>query len=116
MGESIETSLATRQRTKSTSKSIILSVSTTPTIDERLVIHPHSLFEIMIPFNNDAPLPSTISATLLNNPLYNLKLVRSVVPIPDRQFMMRKNMVNSLNELIDLNLKVNIIIVCFFEA
>ena len=96
--------------------SAILLVSTTPTTDERLVIHPYLLFGIMIPFNKDAPLPSTTSATLLNNPLYNLKLTHSVVSVPDRQFVMRMNMANSQTELIDLNLKVNIIIVRFYEA
>ena len=84
MRESVEAPLATRQLIESTEGSDILSVSIAPTTDERLVIYPHPLFEIMIPFNKDDALPSNTSATFLNNPIYNIKLVRSVVPIPDR--------------------------------
>ena len=112
----MEAHLAIRQRTESTKGSTIFPVSTAPATDERLVIYPHPLFGTMISFNKDAPLPSTTSATLLNNPLYNLKLARSVVLVLDRQFVMRRNMVNSLNKLIDLTLKVVIIIVCFSKA
>ena len=87
-------------------------MSIVPTTDERLVIHPYSLFGTMIPFNKDAPVPSKNSASLLSNPMYNLKLTRSVVPVPDRQFSMRRSMATNLTELIDLNMKVNIIVVC----
>ena len=57
-------------------------------------------------------MPSKTSDTLLSNPMYNLKLVRSVVPVPNRQFVMRRSMTTNLIELIDMNLKVNIIVVC----
>ena len=70
----------------------------------------------MIPFNKDVSLLSGLNAMMLNNYQYNLKLVRSIVLVPDRQFMMRRGMVNGLNELIDLNLKVNVMIVYSTEG
>ena len=74
--------------------------------DTRLVIHPHPLFGPHIPYKKEAPYPSTGTATLLNNPLYNLKLARSVVSVPDRQYVLKRNMSGNLSELIDLNMKV----------
>ena len=59
-------------------------VSVTEVTDSRLVIHPHPLFEEMVPFKKDAPFSSQGTATLLNSPLYALKLARSMVPVPDR--------------------------------
>ena len=49
---------------------------------ERLVVYPHPLFGPIIPFNKNAPFSRKISASLLGNPMYNLKLARSIVPIP----------------------------------
>ena len=87
-----------------------------PKTDERMVIHPQPLFGTMIPFNKDACIPSSSTATLLSNPMYNLKLARSTILVPNRQFVMRRNMVNCLIELIDLNFKVNIIFCVFSEV
>ena len=70
----------------------------------------------MIPFNKDVSFLSGSSATMLNNYQYNLKLARSIVLVPDRQFVMRRGMVNSLNELIDLNLRVSVMIVYSIEG
>ena len=116
VGESGEAPLATWARTKSARGSEIFPVSTAPITDEKLVIHKHLLYRTMVPFNKDASLLSNSSAMLLNSPLYNMKLACSFVPVFDWQFVMKTGMVNSLNKLIDLNLKVNIIIVCFSEA
>ena len=70
----------------------------------------------MIPFNKDVSLLSGSSATMLNNYQYNLKLARSIVLVLDQQFVMRRGMVNGLNELIDLNLRVNVMIVYSTEG
>ena len=88
---------------------------------ERLVVHPRPLFEPMVPFNKNAPFPSKNSASLLGNPMYNLKLARSVVLVSDRQYVMKNNMASNLSELINLNLKVRIVVVywlslCCFKA
>ena len=80
--------------------------------DARLVIHTHSLFGPMIAFKKDAPFPSCSSASLLNNPMYNLKLAHSVNPLSNRQFIMKRNMGTNLSDLIDLSMKVNIVMVC----
>ena len=89
----------------------MLLVSTAETSDERLVIHPHPLFRPMIPFNKDAPFSSKTSDSLLSNPMYSLKLARSVVPIPNRQFVMKGNMATNLSEMIDLSLRVSVVVV-----
>ena len=99
----------------------MLAVSTAEVSTERLVIHSHPLFEPMVPFNKNAPFPSKNSASLLGNPMYNLKLARSVVPVPDRQYVMKKNMASNLSKLIDLNLKVRVAVfywlsLCCFKA
>ena len=70
----------------------------------------------MIPFNPNAPLLDQLSATMLNNFDYNLKLTRSIVPILDRQFMIKRGMVNNLNKLLDMNLKVCLLIVLIFSC
>ena len=93
----------------------MLAVSTVEVSTERLVIHSHPLFEPIVPFNKNAPFPSKNSASLLGNPMYNLKLARSVVPVPDRQYVMKNNMVFNLSELIDLNLKVRVVVVCLLS-
>ena len=80
--------------------------------DSRLVIHPHLLFGPYVPYKKDASYPNTGTTILLNNPLYNLKLVRSVVPVPDRQYVLKRNMSGNLSKLIDLNMKVLIIVTC----
>ena len=84
MGEPAEALPTIRPRIESTKGTTILSVSTVPATDERLVIHPHPLLRTMIPFNKDAHFPSKTNASLLINPIYNLKLAHSVVPVPDR--------------------------------
>ena len=96
MGESFEAPAATRPRTESAEGTTALPVSTVPATDERLVIHPHSLFETMIPFNKYALVPIKTNASLLSNPMYNLKLACSVVPVPDHQFAMRMSMATNL--------------------
>ena len=112
VGELIEAFSATRQRTGSEGAVEMFPVFAVEITNERLMIHPHPLFGPMIPFNKDAHLPSKTSASLLNNPMYNLKLARSVIPIPDRQFMMKRNMATNLSEMINLNLKVSVVVVC----
>ena len=99
----------------------MLPVSTAEVSTERMVVHSHPLFGPMVPFNKNAPFPSKNSVFLLGNPMYNLKLARSVVPVPDRQYVMKNNMASNLSELIDLNLKVRIVVVywlslCCFKA
>ena len=83
---------------------------------ERLVVHPRPLFEPMVPFNKNAFFPSKNSTSLLGNPKYNLKLARLVFPVPDRQYVMKNNMATNLSELIDLNLKVKIVVVCWLSS
>ena len=86
----------------------VLPVSVVPVPDDRLVIHRNPLYRIMIPFDKNASLLSQSSAIMLNNYQYNLKLAWSVVSVLDWQFMIRRGMVNNLNELIDLNMRVNV--------
>ena len=86
----------------------ILLVSSAPILNKKLVIHKNSLYGTMVHFNKDVSLPSGSSAMMLNNYQYNLKLARSVVQIPDQQFVMKRRMVNGLNELLDLNLRVSV--------
>ena len=81
-------------------------ISVTEITDSRLVIHPHPLFGEMVSYKKDTLFPSKSSATLLNNPMYSLKLARLVVPVPDRQFTLRRNMATNLTDLIDLSMKV----------
>ena len=81
-------------------------------LDMRLLIHPHPFFGLNISFKKDAPFPSSSSASFLNNLMYNLKLARSIVPVPDRQFIMKRNMATNLSDFIDLSMKVNIVMVC----
>ena len=70
----------------------------------------------MIHFNKDVSLLNGSSDTMLNNYQYNLKLARSIVLVPDQQFVRRRGMVNGLNELIDLNLRVSVMIVYSIEG
>ena len=87
----METPLAIRQRTGSGGAVAMVFVSVAEVTDSRLVIHPHPLFGDMIPYKKDAPFPSGSSATILNNPMYCLKLARSIVPVPDCQFILKRN-------------------------
>ena len=87
----------------------MVSVFVTEVTDSRLVIHPHSLFGEMVPYKKDAPFSTQGSASLLNNPLYALKLAHSVVPVPDRQFVLNRNMAAIFSDLIDLSMKVSIV-------
>ena len=84
----------------------MVPIFVTEVTGERLVVHPHPLFGEMVPYKKDAMFPSKSSATLLNNPMYSLKLARSVVPVPDHQFALRRNMATNLTDLIDLSMKV----------
>ena len=110
MGEPADIPPATRQRTDSGSAVAMVPVTMEEVPDTRLVIHPHPLFGSHVPYKKEAPYPSTGTATLLNNPLYNLKLARSVVPVPDRQYVLKRTMSGNLSELIDLNMKVLVIV------
>ena len=84
MGEQAETPPTTRQRTGPGGTVAMVPVSVTEITDSRFVIHPHSLFEKMVPYKKNVLFPSKSSATLLNNPMYSLKLACSIVPVPDR--------------------------------
>ena len=112
MGEPVETSLATWQHTDSEGAVAMVPVPMSEVSDARLVIHPRPLFGPTIPFKRDAPFSSGSSASLLNNPMYNIKLARSVVLVLDRQFIIKRSMGTNLSDLIDLSLKVNIVMVC----
>ena len=111
MGEPVEAPSATRQRTGSEGAVAMLLISTSEITNERLVIHPHPLFGTMIPFNKDAHFLSKTNASLLSNPMYNLKLAQSIVPVPDCQFVMKRNMAINLSKMIDLNLRVSVVVV-----
>ena len=50
---------------------------------------------------------SKTKASFLNNPMYSLKLARSVVPVPNRQFVMKKNMATNLSKIINMSLRVS---------
>ena len=76
------------------------------------MIHPHLLFRPIILFNKDAPFSSKTSASLLSNPMYSLKLARSVVFVLDRQFVMKRNMATNLSKMIDMILRVSVVVVC----
>ena len=109
MGEQAEVPPATRQHTGPGGTVAMVPVSVTEVIYSRLVIFPHPLFGEMMPYKKDAPFPSQGSASLLNNPLYALKLARSVVPVPDRQFVLKRNMAAVFSDLIDLSIKVSLV-------
>ena len=112
MGEPADIPPATRQHSDSGSAVAMVLVTMEEVPNTRLVVHPHPLFGPHIPYKKDVPYPSTGTATLLNNSLYSLKLARSVVPVPDRQYVLKRNMSGNLSELIDLNMKVLIIVTC----
>ena len=112
MGEPADIPIATRQSTDSGSAVAMVPVTMEEVPDTRLVIHPYPLFGPHIPYKKDAPYPSTGTTTLLNNPLYNLKLARSVVPVLDRQYILKRNMSGNLSILIYLSMKVIIIVTC----
>ena len=99
---------ATRLRTESIEEIEALPISVALVLDDKLVIHRNHLFGIMVFFDKNASLLSQSSATMLNNYQYNLKLARSIILVLDRQFMIRRDMVNYLNELIDLNMRVSL--------
>ena len=113
VGEPTDIPPATRQRTDSSGAVAMVPVTMAEVPDTRLVIHPHPLFRPHVPYKKDAPYPSTGTAILLNNPMYGLKLARSVVSVLDRQYVLKRNMSGNLSELIDLNMKVLIIVTCF---
>ena len=114
--ESKKAPMPTQSHTELVVETPTILVSTTLTTNLGLVIHKHSLFGTMIPFNLIALLPDQSSATMLNNFYYNLKLARSIVPILDRQFVIRKGMVNNLNKLLDMNLKVCLSTILIFSC
>ena len=109
MEEQTEAPPATRQRTSSSGTVAMVSISVTEVTGEKLVVHPHPLFGEMVPFKKDAPFPSQGNASLLNNPMYALKLARSVVPVPDRQYVLRRKMATVFSDMIDLSMKVIIV-------
>ena len=106
MGEQTEVPPATRQRTSSGGNVAMVPVCVSEVTGEKLVVHSYPLFGEMIPFKKDAPFPSQGTASLLNNPLYALKLARSVVPVPDRQYVLRRNVAIVFSDMIDLSIKV----------
>ena len=103
------------QRTNLGGTAAMILVSVSKVTSEKLVIHQHPLFGEMILFKKDAPLSRQGTASLLNNPLYAFKLARSVVPVPDRQFMLKKNMASVFSDLIDLSMKVIIVLCLLFS-
>ena len=91
----------------------MVPISVFEVTNSRFVINPHLLFGEMVPFKKDAPFPSQGTATLLNSPLYALKLARLVVSVPDRQYVLRRNMAAVFSDMIDLNMKVIIVYLTF---
>ena len=106
VGEQTEAPPATRQRTSPSGSVAMVPVTVSEVTGEKLVVHSHPLFGEMISFKKDAPFPSQGTASLFNNPLYALKLARSVVPVPDRQYVLRRNMATIFLDMIDLSMKV----------
>ena len=115
VGESVEPSPATRQRIDSGGAVAMVPVFIAEVSIERLVVYPHPLFGPMVSFNKNALFPSKNSASLLGNPMYNLKLARSVVFVLDHQYVMKNNMTANLSKLIDLNLKVKVVVICLLS-
>ncbi|XWS43244.1 hypothetical protein CRYUN_Cryun16bG0086200 [Craigia yunnanensis] len=70
----------------------------------------------LIPLNKEASFPSSNSATMLNNPQYNLKLARFVVPVPNHQYILRRGMYTNLNDVANAALKERQIRVANEEA
>ena len=97
MGESVETFPTTQQLTDSGGAVATVPISMSEVSDARLVIHSYPLFGSMIPFKKDTPFLSSSNASLLSNPIYNLKLARSIVLVLDRQFIMKRNMATNLS-------------------
>ena len=87
----------------------MVPVTVSEVTGEKLVVHSHPLFGEMVSFKKDAPFPSQGTASLLNNPLYAMKLAHSVVPVPDRQYILRRNMATVFSDMIDLSMKVIIV-------
>ena len=90
----------------------MVPISVSEVSDARLVIHTHPLFGLMISFKKDAPFSTSSNVSLLNNLMYNLKMAHSVIPVLDRQFIIKRNMATNLSNWIDLSIKVNIVMVC----
>ena len=109
MGEQTEAPPAIRQRTNPNGTIAMVPVSVTEVTGEKLVVHSHPLFGEMVPFKKDAPFSSQRTASLLNNPLYALKLARSVVSVLDWQYVLRRNMATIFSDMIDLSMKVIIV-------
>ena len=111
VGEQTEAPPSTRQRTSPSGSVAMIPVTVSEVTGEKLVVHSYPLFGEMIPFKKDAAYPSQGSATLFNNPLYSLKLARSVVPVPDRQYILRRNVATVFSDMIDLSMKVILVFV-----
>ena len=109
VGEQAEAPPPTRQCTGLGGTVAMVPVSVFEVTNSRLVIHPHPLFGDMVPFKKDALFSSQGTATLLNSPLYALKLTRSVVPVLDRQYILKRNMATVFSNMIDLSMKVIIV-------
>ena len=109
MGEQVEAPPTTRQRTSPGGTVGMVPVSVTEVTSEKLVVYPHPLFGEMVPFKSDAPFPRQGTASLLNSPLYALKLARSVVPVSNRLYVLRRNMATIFSDMINLSMKVIIV-------
>ena len=109
MGEQVEAPPTIWQRTSSGGTVAMVPIFVTEVTGEKLVVHPHPLFGEMVPFKSDAPFLRQGTASLLNSPLYALKLARSVVSVPDRQYVLRRNMATVFSDMIDLSMKVIIV-------
>ena len=106
MGEQAEVPSTTWQRMSSGGNVAMVPICVSEVTGKKLVVHSHPLFGEMVPFKKDAPFPSQGTASLLNNPLYALKLARSVVPVPYRQYVLRRNVATVFSDMIDLSMKV----------
>ena len=84
VGEQAEAPPPSWQRTGPGGTVAMVPVFVSEVTDSRLVIYPYPLFGEMVPFKKDAPFSSKGTATLLNSPLYALKLAHSMIPVPDR--------------------------------
>ena len=108
--EQTEAPPATRQRTSPSGSVAMVLVTVSEVTGEKLVVHSHPLFGEMVLFKKDTPFPSQGTASLLNNPLYALKLARSMVPVPNRQYVLRRNVATVFSDMIDLSMKVILVL------
>ena len=108
MGEPKEALARTRARIEPTSKglgSLPKSIFALQS-DDKLIVYKDLLFGMQIPYDKYALFPSNITATMINNYLYKLKLARSIVFGPNRSYVMKRTINYNLFELINLNLNL----------